>query len=289
MGKYIKLLRVKHYIKNLLLFLPYFFSGLFLNVNLNLIELLLGFVSFCCVSSVVYIINDIVDREKDRLHPVKMYRPIASGIVSIKEAIVVIVLLIILTVATLLFIGSFVVVSVLAIYFLLNCLYSLRLKNIPIVDIIVLSSFFLLRVYYGALLINVPVSIYLFLTVFSLAIMMGANKRKIEMLVSESCRGTLSKYSYEYLNNVSQMFMILTIVFYSLWIISGTNQSINPIVIQLSIIIVIAILLYYQYVVENKRDGDPVGVFFKNAIMAVLVAGYLLLMVLGFVVTRLFG
>ena len=94
---YIKLMRPKHYIKNLLIFLPLIFSGLLLNIN-NFTKTLLGFLIFCLVASVIYIINDINDREKDRQHAVKKNRPIASGKVSVKNAIIEIILLLVLSI-----------------------------------------------------------------------------------------------------------------------------------------------------------------------------------------------
>lgn len=79
----VKLLRVKHYIKNLLIFIPLFFAGKIFDRNL-LEKAFIGFVCFCLISSAVYILNDIQDREKDRLHPKKKMRPIASGSISVK-------------------------------------------------------------------------------------------------------------------------------------------------------------------------------------------------------------
>ena len=283
MKKYFRLLRVKNHIKNLLIFLPFFFSGEFLTLDGKYLLLIVGCIAFSCVSSVVYIINDIIDCEQDKLHPTKKFRPIASGDITVKKAIVVLCLLLALAALLLIYIGNIGVSIVLIAYLLLNILYSLVLKNVPILDIMVLSSFFLLRVYFGAFIVDVPVSIYLFLTVFSLASMMGANKRKKEKLIADSCRKSLNKYTFEYLSSCSQLFMLLSIVFYSLWIISGTNHLINMVIIQMSIILVIAILLYYQYVVDCKDEGNPVDVFFKNPMLMILAAGYTILMLVGFI------
>ncbi len=284
MRDYLKLLRVKNYIKNFLILLPFCFSGLFQTFNENYLKLLYGFIAFSLVSSIVYIVNDIVDREQDRLHPTKKNRPIASGKISVTTAFIVISILTIIVVVLMGLLGNYLISIVLIAYCIVNLLYSFCIKNIPIADIIVLSSFFLFRVYFGALIVNVPVSVYLFLTVFSLAIMMGANKRKKEKQVSDSCRGSLEKYSYKYLDNLSQMFMLLTIVFYSLWIISGTNKLINLVVVQISIILVIAILLYYQYIVDRNEEGNPVDVVFKNPLMIILGVCYAILMFIGFIV-----
>ena len=117
---YIKLMRPKHYIKNLLIFLPLIFSGLLLNIN-NFTKTLLGFLIFCLVASVIYIINDINDREKDRQHAVKKNRPIASGKVSVKNAIIEIILLLVVSIFLIvMFKLPIVSLAFLTLYFIIN-------------------------------------------------------------------------------------------------------------------------------------------------------------------------
>ena len=142
--KYLKLIRVKHWIKNGLVFLPLFFSGCLFEIDL-LIKAILAFFIFSLTSSVVYVNNDISDVEKDKKHPIKKKRPLASGIISIKTAriIEVVLLLIDIVMIGILWymgmhsVGVFIIPFV---YLILNIFYSKGLKNVPIVDVVILVS-----------------------------------------------------------------------------------------------------------------------------------------------------
>ena len=103
MIKYLKLIRVKHWIKNFLIFLPLIFSK---NINIDNIKLvILGFISFSLASSAIYIINDIKDKEKDSKHPTKKNRPIASGAISVNNALLVMVILLLMTIGILIYLS----------------------------------------------------------------------------------------------------------------------------------------------------------------------------------------
>lgn len=153
MKPYLKLLRVKHYAKNVLVFFPLFFSGQMGNPHL-LLQTALGTVSFCLASSFVYILNDIRDVGNDRAHPTKRDRPIASGAVPVRQATAIGVLLLVF--AALLNVTWPCDVCALghkylylAIYIVINCLYSLGCKNIPVLDVALLSAGYPIRVLFG--------------------------------------------------------------------------------------------------------------------------------------------
>ena len=130
--EYLKLLRVKHYLKNFLVFLPAIFSGMFFNQNIFFKAIVL-FLTFSFVASIVYIINDLRDVQSDKCHPIKKNRPLASGKVSKKASIISILILLILTFILLYFSGILFEVStlILLLYFFMNVGYSLGLKNVP--------------------------------------------------------------------------------------------------------------------------------------------------------------
>lgn len=284
MKKYLKLLRIKNYVKNLLVLFPFVFSGRFMIFNAYYKFIIIGFLAFCLMSSAVYIFNDIMDVEKDRMHPKKCKRPIASGDIKISTAVILAVMLVIISVASVIFLHNYQAAGFLIAYLILNIIYSAYLKKLPIIDIAVLSLFFILRVYYGAVIVDVPVSVYLYLTTISVAFMMGANKRYKEKSQSEDCRDTLKLYSQEFLAKISQVFICVSIVFYSLWVISDTNILVNPVILQISIFFVIIILLYYQYLIDTTEDGNPVDILFDNPILIVLAISYIVLMLLGFII-----
>lgn len=284
MKKYIQLLRIKNYIKNFLIFLPFVFSGLFLKFGDEYLTVLLGFIAFCLTSSFIYIINDWFDRDKDKLHPIKCKRPLASGVISGKQVIVVSLFLLFGIISIMCILHNIWICLLIGCYILLNIIYSLKLKNIPVVDISVLSIFFIIRIYYGAFLANVPVSIYLYLTVMSVAFMMGVNKRKKEKLHSEDCRNTLKFYTVDFLSRLSQSFMSLSIVSYSLWIVSDTNAYLNKSVMQISIFLVVFILIYYQHLVDSMDNGNPVDVVCDNKLLLSSIVLYGVLMIMGFII-----
>lgn len=147
MKKYIKLIRVKHYIKNLLIFLPIIFSQRITDIT-ALTKTLITFILFCISTSIIYVVNDIRDIDKDRNHPKKKTRPLASGEISIKQAIKVIIILSIILISGMIifFRNNVYVIAIMLVYIIINMLYSIKLKNIPILDIAILATGFLLRV-----------------------------------------------------------------------------------------------------------------------------------------------
>lgn len=147
MKKYIKLIRVKHYIKNLLIFLPIIFSQRITDIT-ALTKTLITFILFCISTSIIYVVNDIKDIDKDRNHPKKKNRPLASGKISIKQAIKVIIILSIILIfgMVIFFRNNAYVMAIILVYIIMNMLYSMKLKSIPILDITILATGFLIRV-----------------------------------------------------------------------------------------------------------------------------------------------
>ena len=170
MKDYIKLMRPKHYLKNGLILVPLFFSKE-INILNKTIDVLFAFLAFSFISSTIYIINDTMDAEKDRQHPKKCKRPIASGKISKKSAIIFSMFLFILSFTFHYFGNGNKLFSISTIYligyFFINLSYSLGLKNKPILDLVLLSAGFLLRVLYGGQIANVPISYWLYLIVIT--------------------------------------------------------------------------------------------------------------------------
>ena len=267
--KYLKLMRIKHYLKNGLVALPAIFAGVILDPSI-LLKTIIAFITFSFTASIVYIINDIKDIEKDKAHPVKKKRPLASGEVSIKSAIILAILLVLLIVGILYFSnlllnpGSL----ILLLYLVLNIAYSLGLKDIPLVDITILAFGFVLRVLFGGLLLNIEISSWLFLTVLSASFYMALGKRRNELikLKGEKTRNVLKYYNKEFLDKNMYMFLALSIVFYSLWSTQGVD---NPL-FKYSSIFVILILMKYSLNVETDGLGDPVEVILGDKVLMLI-------------------
>lgn len=280
MKTYLKLLRVRHYIKNMLIFIPLFFNRTFFDKQ-SLLNAIIGFLSFSLICSAVYIFNDIKDAEKDRLHPIKRKRPIASGDVSVLKAIVILIICFVLSIALNLIVcmritdgWSF---AFLLLYFVLNVAYSLKLKRLPVVDVVILTSGFIIRVIYGAIITDINISGWLYLTVFAGAFFLGLGKRRNEMkrLGNEGdTRSVLQYYNYDFLDKNMYVCVALADTFYALWAI---ETSIPYMVWTVPLVIVI--LMKYSLNIEKDEGGDPVEVLFNDKILIFLCLLLALIMV----------
>ncbi len=271
MNNLIKLCRPAHSVKNLLVLLPPFFAHRILEKDIPLSSFL-AFCSFSLIASVVYVFNDLVDKDKDKLHPRKCNRPIASGKVSLKTAWGLIIVLLCCGYGLIFFAtGKTASIILLSIYLFLNVAYSLFLKNYPIIDLFVLASGFVLRVYYGGTWFDIPISPWLFLCVFCGALWFITGKRRNELLYAGKkgeTRSVLKKYTVDYLNSSYYLLCAISIVFYSLWTILGHKSNVA---LQISIPVVIFILFRYNYVIETTdADGDPVSMLLKDKLFFLL-------------------
>ncbi len=280
MKKYIQLIRVKHWVKNILIFIPLVCSGLV--TNSNVISCIEAFFAFSFASSFIYIINDIQDIEKDKLHPRKKNRPLPSGKIKKSTAIYIAVLMIILTFSINTIINNnFLNTSLyfLLAYIIINICYSMGLKNVAIIDIVLLASGFVIRVYYGASIINVDVSSWLFLTIMSSSLFLGLGKRKKELINSKESRKVLQEYNEAFLDKFQYLSLTLTIVFYSLWSI---EQDIKY--LYLTIPLLIIIFMKYSLNIEMNDEGDPTTVLYQDKLLMslCLLYGFIMLTLLVF-------
>lgn len=276
MKHYLKLMRPHHYIKNVLVFAALACSGQLFDPQ-KFLAATLGFAAFCMISSVVYIINDIRDVEKDRLHPTKCRRPIAAGTVSIKNAWILAALLTLLAALCNMLIFHGPATMLLVLYLLLNLAYSFGLKNIPIVDITILVAGFLLRILYGALVSGIVISNWLYLTVFALAFYFALGKRRNELkqLSSGETRKVLKAYPAEFLDKNMNMCLTLAVVFYSLWSMADTTVASYGQNLVFTIPVVLLIMMKYSLNIEGDSDGDPVEVLLHDKVLLVLCCIYL--------------
>lgn len=274
MKKYLQLIRVKHWVKNLLIFVP-IICGKALNDN-NIWTIILGFISFSFGASFIYIINDIKDIEQDKMHERKKERPLAKGIIKKRDAIILAIVMLILSLGINSIInGSILNLSnyILIAYIIINILYSFYLKKIVIIDVLLLSMGFVLRVYYGASLVDIYVSDYLFLTIFSGSLFLSLGKRKKELINNVMVRTTLKDYNKSFLDNFQNITLTLTLIFYSLW----AKEQVNSLMIYTVIFIVIIFMRYYL-IVEKQDEGDPTTVFYSDKLLIILCLLYGIIM-----------
>lgn len=288
MDRYLKLMRVHHYIKNGLVFAALACSGQLFDWN-KLSAGIPGFAAFCMISSVVYIINDIRDVEKDRKHPTKCRRPIAAGEISVKNAWIFAIALLAIATACNALAFNLSATALLVLYLGLNLAYSFGLKNIPIVDVTILVAGFLIRILYGALITGITVSNWLYLTVIAAAFYFALGKRRNELknLGDGETRQVLKAYPTSFLDKSMGMCLTLTNVFYALWSMDEKTISFyGNGSLTFTVPIVLLITMKYSLAIEKESDGDPVEVLLHDKVLLALCMVYLTIM---FVILYLWG
>ncbi len=269
MKHYIKLMRRRHWIKNAFVLAPLVFSLKFLEMSAVLVTFK-AFLAFSFMASFVYVINDILDVEKDRKHPKKKSRPIASGKVSIANAVIFSVFLFLIGMG-IAFTINIPTLIILLIYFVMNLFYSIKLKHIVLLDVFIIAVGFLLRVYAGAFAIMVPVSHWIILTTFFISLFLGFGKRKNELLVLEKGKNSLHRpvlkfYNEQMVDGFILISLTLTIMTYTLYTID--NHAIEKLgsdnLIYTVPVVVYGLFRYLYLVYGENKGGDPAEIVVKD-------------------------
>lgn len=218
----LKSIRVSQWVKNIVVFAPIVFSG-FLLVPGYFWRVVGAAGVFCLISSAVYLFNDLVDIPKDRLHPFKKNRPIASGAIPLELAVFMFLGLTAISLWLGMTLSTFFLVVLIA-YLVMNIGYSLWGKEIPIVDVMIIAAGFVLRVYGGSFVINVHMDVWFLLTVVSASLFLAVGKRRSEMTLLAGAkidpriaRSTLSHYTPTLLDAYTSMFANTTWLTYALF------------------------------------------------------------------------
>lgn len=251
----VKTMRPKQWTKNLILFAGVLFSNNLLNWSLLRLSIT-GFLLFCMFSGGVYIVNDIVDMEKDKMHPKKSKRPLASGQVGIKQAIIFLIILLLISIPVSFWIST--VFGFIGLgYLVLVSFYSFKLKNIVILDIMTISIGFVLRAIAGAVLIDVRISPWLLLCTILLSMFLALHKRKSEMQLlmngsGSSSRKILEEYTPELINDMLHIVTSSTVMAYSLYTFTGVHSM----YMMGTIPFVIYGIFRYQYIAHTKDMAE---------------------------------
>lgn len=280
----LKLMRPKQWIKNFFVFAAIIFSGNFLNTSL-LNSNLLTFALFCLTSSSIYIINDIVDIEKDRAHPTKKLRPLPSGNITVSASLVCCAI-IVATVAVISYKYLDIrITGIYMLYFVVNILYSFILKHIVIIDVMTITLGFVLRVASGGYATGVQVSTWLFLCTILLSLFLALNKRKSEIITlkegSVSHRKILEEYS---VSSIDKMLTTVTpsiLMAYCLYTFSSTQSR----TMMLTIPFVLYGVFRYEYLIDKENaGGKPEDVFTKDIpfLINILLWGFSILAIIYF-------
>lgn len=248
-----KLLRCRQWIKNFFVFAALIFSFSFTDID-KLISTTVAFFLFCFVSSAVYILNDLSDIEKDRVHPEKKNRPLASGKVSPEKAILIMAFLLLFSLIVSLYFNKNITL-ILAIYFLNNLLYSFYIKKVVILDVMSIAFGFILRVISGGVAIGAALSPWIILCTLFISLFLGFEKRSSEIRFLEedstTHRPSLDSYTTYMLEQFTTISSACTLVFYALYTVLVHDDK--PFYI--TNIFVIYGLFRYKYLVSKKNMG----------------------------------
>ncbi len=269
---YISSLRLKHWVKNLFVFIPLLVSGSFIELEL-LKESFFAFLAFCFASSFIYVFNDLIDREKDKNHPIKMNRGIASGkITTLKAILILILLLLVLLQVESLATNSF--ISVLLAYIFLNINYSLWMKKIPVLDVMSISIGFVLRVQAGVLATDLSTSPWLIAMTFTLSMLLALGKRKAELKNTDavSSRSSLAMYNEKIISSMQSIFSSSTLIFYFIYTNLSNMFLGNQTYLQISTLFVVAGLLrYVQISFDEDMIEEPTNILLMDGFILVSV------------------
>lgn len=273
MIKYLKLLRIEQWVKNIFVFVPLFFSGKIFEFSL-FIESLFAFAVFSLTASSIYIINDYIDIEADRKHPIKRRRPLASGAISKSVARLVFVGLLCLIVG-LVCVGfcclehtDWRFVAIIVSYFIMNLAYTFKLKHIAIIDISIIALGFVLRVLAGGYATGIIISQWAILLTFVLALVLAIGKRRGELINAQltgKTRRALDGYNVQFADIALSVSVTLGIISYLMFTITPEVQErFGHKVFYTFIFVVFAFLRYLQQTLVYNRTESPTKIIYRD-------------------------
>ena len=274
MTSILKLLRPQQWVKNLFVFLPLFFDRHLFDVD-YLLPCVLVFFAFCFAASGIYCLNDIIDVEADRKHPEKCKRPIASGAVSQRAGYIIMAVCFIISLALLAFIHRpdgrngllFLVVGG---YVVMNIAYSLKLKQLAIIDVFIIAIGFVLRVLAGGMATGIFLSHWIVLLTFLLTLFLAFAKRRDDVVALEksgvAMRQSVNRCNLPFMNLAISIIASITMVCYIMYSVSPrvVERFNSPYVYLTSLFVLAGIIRYLQITVVDMQSGSPTKVLLKD-------------------------
>lgn len=292
----VTLMRPAQWLKNTFIFLPLFFDKKLFDMP-SLVSAGVMFAAFCCVASSIYCFNDVLDAGRDRQHPKKKFRPVASGDVSVPAALM---LTVLLATTGMIFAGggfnslksslgfavnqrdTLVCCGILGFYYLQNILYCTVLKRFALVDVFVIAFGFLLRLFLGAVASGVALSHWIVLMTFLLALFLAFAKRRDDVVMYENTgvklRGYIHRYNLAFMNQAITVIGTVTIVCYISYTVSpDVIARLGSDYLYLTSIFVLAgIIRYLQLTIVDVKSGSPTRVLMHDRFTQVTVVLWLL-------------
>jgi decaprenyl-phosphate phosphoribosyltransferase len=274
---FLRLIRVDQWVKNLFVFIPAFFAARLAEWTVFQAALLVFF-AFCMVSGGVYIMNDLCDVEQDKLHPEKKNRPIASGAIGVKAAIVLCVCLLAFGIGTAFLLNNEVGYLFLA-YLTINIAYSLKLKHLALLDVSIIALGFLLRVFAGATATGVKVSHWLIVLTFLLALILGFAKRRAEYLLStqnKSTRLALEGYNLRFIDSAMLVSATVAVVAYLMYCFSPevVQRMGNDRIYFTAFFVIMGLFRYLQLTFVYGKAESPTRALLTDATLQLILVSW---------------
>ncbi len=281
MKNLIRLIRPHQWIKNLVVLLPVFFGGALLQPE-AVYAALVTVLSFSFAASSIYCLNDIVDVEDDRRHPVKCHRPMASGAITVVQGYLLMALMFALSMVSTLLLSSHQTetASVILFYWLLNIAYCLRLKRYAIIDVCIVAFGFVLRILAGGYATDIRLSRWIVLMTFLLMLFLSFAKRRDDVVrmneTGHAPRQNTIRYNLTFINQSITITASVTLVCYIMYTVSPEAiQNFHTDYLYLtSVFVLVGLLRYIQISVVDKKSGDPTKVMLHDRFMQCTVLAF---------------
>ena len=281
MKNLIRLIRPHQWIKNLVVLLPVFFGGALLQPEAVYAALVTA-LSFSFAASSIYCLNDIVDVEDDRRHPVKCHRPMASGAITVVQGYLLMALMFALSMVSTLLLSSHQTetASVILFYWLLNIAYCFRLKRYAIIDVCIVAFGFVLRILAGGYATDIRLSRWIVLMTFLLMLFLSFAKRRDDVVrmnkTGHAPRQNTIRYNLTFINQSITITASVTLVCYIMYTVSPeTIQNFHTDYLYLtSVFVLVGLLRYIQISVVDKKSGDPTKVMLHDRFMQCTVLAF---------------
>lgn len=281
MKEIIRLIRPHQWIKNLVVLFPIFFGGALGHLE-SLYEGCITMIAFSFIASSIYCLNDIIDVEDDRRHPKKCNRPLASGRVSIAQGYAIMIVMVILSMVSLLFLPNKCIETsgVVGFYWVLNVAYCLFLKQHAIIDVCIVAFGFVLRILAGGIATDIRLSKWIVLMTFLLMLFLSFAKRRDDVLrmneTGEAPRKNTIRYNLTFINQAITITASVTLVCYIMYTVSPeTIANFHTENLYLtSVFVLLGLLRYIQLAVVDKKSGDPTKVILHDRFIQCIVLGF---------------
>ena len=284
----IKLARPAQWIKNLFVFLPLFFGGTILD-PIYWEGVIIAFISFCLIASSIYCLNDAIDAETDRDHPVKKLRPVASGKVSRRAAFSISALFAALALASCFLLdmkSALPLAAIILAYYVLNVAYSLRLKHFAIIDVFIIALGFVLRILAGSASTGIPLSPWIVSMTFLITLFLAFAKRRDDVLIrvrtGNVTRANTIHYNLDFINLTLGIIAAVSIVCYICYTVSPdvVARMGTPNLYMTSVFVIAGFLRYLQLAIVDQNTGSPTDILMKDRFIQTCIALWIIAFIL---------